>query len=429
LGAFLYAWDRFRCVESAKSIYNFILFVTIFFGVLSCVTGFLLAQTGGYETASIQKHQYTGIAFTLLVLGFYFVQNYAPKFSVFGWVGLSALLSVVGHLGGNLTHGEDFLAYKDNSTKTEKAGIDIATALVYPDVIQPILQEKCYTCHNANKQKGDLRLDQIAFLLKGGKHGSSVVAGNAAKSLLISRCLLPSGDEEHMPPKGKPQLSQNEVKLLEWWINAKLPEKEKVASLPQSPEIKQIVAGLAVSAKAVSDMPTDKGPEFNADAVEKLMASGISVLPIAAESNYLSVSYFGKDLTPEQWQSLEKLADNIIQFKAKSTHIDASAQSSLAKLTKLQSLFLNNLKNADFDPKKLSGLSNLKVLSLSGTSLNTQALASLNSFKTLSKLYLYNTGENDLVSLQKNLGKVTIDTGGYRVPTLVSDTTAITLAK
>src|SRR5688500_18289187 len=50
--------------------------------------------------------------------------------------------------------------------------------------IRPILVERCYECHGPEKQKGGLRLDSRAAVLKGGESGPSVNPGKPAESLL-----------------------------------------------------------------------------------------------------------------------------------------------------------------------------------------------------------------------------------------------------
>jgi hypothetical protein len=65
-----------------------------------------------------------------------------------------------GHYGGNLTHGEEFLTkplyaiISSESGKSERKPItNIEEALVYQDLVEPILEEKCYRCHSATNKK------------------------------------------------------------------------------------------------------------------------------------------------------------------------------------------------------------------------------------------------------------------------------------
>jgi hypothetical protein len=80
---------------------------------------------------------------------------------------------ITGHLGGQLTHGKDYLSF--NLRTYHKPFIkNIDSALIYHDIIEPILADKCWSCHSFLKQKGSLRLDGIDHILQGGKHGDIV---------------------------------------------------------------------------------------------------------------------------------------------------------------------------------------------------------------------------------------------------------------
>ncbi len=78
----------------------------------------------------------------------------------------------------------------------------------------------CYSCHGPDKQKGRLRLDSYELLMRGGKDGPVVKAGNVKGSELFHRVTLSPSDDDAMPPQGKRPLAPNEIKLLELWIAA-----------------------------------------------------------------------------------------------------------------------------------------------------------------------------------------------------------------
>jgi hypothetical protein len=86
--------------------------------------------------------------------------------------------------------------------------------------VQPILVQRCGSCHGPEKQKAELRLDSLEGLLKGGHSGPALVAGKPGESLIIKRLLLPVSDEDHMPPDGKPQPASAEITILQWWIES-----------------------------------------------------------------------------------------------------------------------------------------------------------------------------------------------------------------
>src|SRR5437773_11288242 len=84
--------------------------------------------------------------------------------------------------------------------------------------IQPILRQNCIECHGPEKQKGKLRLDSKEAAFKGGKDGVVIVAGDAEKSELYKRIILPKGNDDVMPNEGEP-LTKAQTDLIRDWIN------------------------------------------------------------------------------------------------------------------------------------------------------------------------------------------------------------------
>ena len=83
--------------------------------------------------------------------------------------------------------------------------------------VHPILQERCFSCHGAEKQKGELRLDSQEAILKGGENGAVVVAGKAEESSLYKLVALPADDVDIMPAKGDP-LTDAQKQTIHKWI-------------------------------------------------------------------------------------------------------------------------------------------------------------------------------------------------------------------
>jgi hypothetical protein len=88
--------------------------------------------------------------------------------------------------------------------------------------IKPLLERSCITCHGADKQRSNFRVDSLAALLKGGNSGSAaVVPGKSAQSPLLDYV---SGRVEgmEMPPMPKRDkfdaFTKDEVELLRAWI-------------------------------------------------------------------------------------------------------------------------------------------------------------------------------------------------------------------
>jgi len=95
-----------------------------------------------------------------------------------------------------------------------------ATASTFEDA-QTILETRCLECHQADKAKGNLRLDTRSAAITGGDDGAAIEPGNPAKSNLIKRVHLEEDDDDVMPPhkSGKP-LSKEDVAKLEAWIQS-----------------------------------------------------------------------------------------------------------------------------------------------------------------------------------------------------------------
>src|SRR6266850_22127 len=75
--------------------------------------------------------------------------------------------------------------------------------LTFEKNIKPILESSCLRCHGQQRPKGDLSLDTLESLLKGGKDGKVVVVGDSKKSPLVI-AVAQMDDETAMPPKRGP---------------------------------------------------------------------------------------------------------------------------------------------------------------------------------------------------------------------------------
>ncbi len=86
--------------------------------------------------------------------------------------------------------------------------------------IMPIFRAKCLACHSASVKEGNLILESVETILKGGDTSPAVVAGKPEESLLLK--LASRTEESFMPPipndvNAKP-LTPRELGLLQLWI-------------------------------------------------------------------------------------------------------------------------------------------------------------------------------------------------------------------
>lgn len=82
--------------------------------------------------------------------------------------------------------------------------------------IQPILTDRCISCHGPEKNKDGLRLDTASGVKAGGDGGPVVLAGKSVESKLFAR-VAALGKEKRMPPEGEP-LTDAQLALLRGWI-------------------------------------------------------------------------------------------------------------------------------------------------------------------------------------------------------------------
>jgi len=413
---------------AAKVVLPLTLLLGALSAVAACVTGLLLSQNGDYAAATLSYHKWLGIAVAIFSLGIYFFKQQENQ--VAGVI-LAVLLSVAGHFGGTLTHGENYLTSPSPSERGEitRFSGDIQTALIYKDLVKPILQKKCNACHNATKQKGKLRLDEPDLILKGGKNGVVVIAGNVEESELIKRLLLELNDEHHMPPKGKPQPTKQEIELLKWWITEGYSFDKKVAEVPQNESIKLVLASYQdapIAPKKDEFIPTATVEKADIKVLDSLKKLGIVVLPIAPESPFLSVTFISiPNATDSLVSQLQPIAKQITWLKLNGIKISDNALQIIAKMPNLTRLSLNDTPISDNGVTNLASLSKLRYLNLVGTKVTAKGLASLGKLSHLQQLYLFKTAVslNDSMLLRTLLPKTDINFGNYQVATLASDTT------
>jgi uncharacterized membrane protein len=418
----------------SASVIKIVLLIGTFTAILSCITGFLLSGSGDYDDDLVSWHMWMGIGVAAASL--LFMQRILVKkndvVTKATSISLLMLIILTGHLGGSLTHGTDYLSgglKTVNDTLPKRKPIaNIQEANVYGDVIQPVLQTKCYSCHSSRKQKGGLRMDEPQFLLKGGKDGEVLLPGKADQSELIKRLLLPREDEHHMPPKQKSQLNEREVALLHWWIEGGADFAKKVKDLPQPEKIKPALLALQNDHQqpkaplTVPATPVEKGDEKAITALKEL---GVVVVPVAKESNYLMANFVTvPDLTDEKISQLLPLKKQLVWLKLNDAKISDKALAAVGGCTNLTMLYLNNTAITDNGLSLLKGLHNLQVLSLVGTKVTAAGISQLDSLKKLQSLYVYGTGvgKEDTALLRKRFPKALIDIGGYTIPFMDSDT-------
>ena len=102
----------------------------------------------------------------------------------------------------------------------DKAPTAESCFFLYGAHVEPIFVSTLLLLPWPDKQKGRLRLDSYECVMRGGKDGPVMKAGNAKGSELFHRVTLSPSTMTPCLLEGKRPLSANETKLLELWIAA-----------------------------------------------------------------------------------------------------------------------------------------------------------------------------------------------------------------
>ncbi len=411
--------------KSLKRSINAILLIGAVTAIFSCITGYMLSQSGEYESPLLGWHQWMGIALAVYSLAYALMRNergYKSFHKSFAVV-LFILVTITGHLGGSLTHGVDYfkIALTRNSS-VDLAQVNLQEALFYDDLIQPILEDKCYGCHGTSKQKGKLRLDDPQHILKGGKGGVVLVAGNVDESELIDRLLLPLDDEDHMPPKEKKQLNEKEIEILKTWIASGADFKKSVRDAGQLSALEKIMGSEKIIARA--DVPDEETIAADHAAIAGLQKLGVVIIPVAANSNYLSANLINATSIDSAISLLVKVKQQLVWLKMGDQPVTDSHLKQIGMLTKLTKLNLDHAKITDGGLENLKTLDALLYLNLNNTNVSVAGISRIASLK-LQSLFLYGTNikAEELVNVKKILPSTAIELGNLQVPLLASDTT------
>ena len=431
---------------------EFTLLLSAISATLSCVMGYLLSLSGDYEAQALNLHKWMGIMLAVFSFVIYFLKIkvkiispiIANKLYMPGFIVVMLLLTITGHYGGNLTHGSDYLTMympspiKKLTGSTSKNNLlaveipkDPAKVIAYTHVIEPFLQQKCYSCHNNEKQKGNLRMDSKEFLLKGGKHGKVLDAGHADKSELLKRILLPVESDEHMPPKGKTPLSEEEVALLKWWIDQGADFNKKVVEMPAEESVKKTLALYTSGAPSGNTRKDSEVFKIKVGAPdEKLIAvlkhKGALITPLANGDHFVEASFVNcPNKANEIFPSLLPISKQIVWLKLGFSNIGDKDLENISKMEHLVRLGLENTLVTDKAIKNLKNLKYLEYLNLYGTKITDEGLKDLYNLKNLQNLYVWQTQvtEKGIAALKQKLPGLEVDIG-WKEP----DSLKITLA-
>ena len=386
------------------------LLVTSFFASIAALFGFFLSLQDDYGSNVLTQHKVTGVVLSWFCYLLVLLQNSnGMRRSLYGLGGVTlVLLVVVGHTGAVLTHGQNFV-FAPISSKQE---LTADNASVYEFAVKPILDQKCFSCHNETKAKGGLVMTSIDKFKEGGKNGKAFVEGSPRESRMVKAFYLPMSHDEHMPPDGKPQLTPIEISTIEAWISSGADFEKKLNQFADGDSLKFIVASFAATKPETSTV--EKNYSFEAaspDVVEELNTPFRSVFPLYRESPALQADFFLKEsFDPKFLSELKKVADQMVILNLSKMPVTNGDLDIIGSFTNLEILNLNFTAIDGKGLTSLTRLQNLQSLSLAGTPVTAADLETILSLPKLSHLYAWNTRLNvsEIETLSKKYPNVEI---------------------
>ncbi len=413
------------------------LMFTALSAVIAALLGFVLYQsTPDYDAELVERHLYGGLFFACATVATFAFKCWVDSLDGLGagfyrilLLGCAAVMGFTSHDGASLTHGKGYLTdhapdplrkllgLPERKSPKSAAAADSGEQIVYREIIVPILERKCYSCHNVDKQKGRYRMDEYELLLKGGKEGDGIIPGNSAASNVIVRIELPGDDDEHMPPEGKKDLDPHELVLLKWWIDQGAPMETRLADLAVTDEVRDAIGKIVPEPTAENEeAPVDESSNVLKAEIQRLQAEFPAALNYefqgSGQLTFTAVGLRGK-FGDEQLAMLKPVLPAMASLDLSHTSVTDKGVSLLASATNLKSLRLAGTSLSDVSLETLSGLRNIESLNLYGTQVTGQGVMMLASLQGLGNLYLWQTqvDEAALKNLREKMPDCEILTG------------------
>ena len=331
--------------------------------------GLFLSKQDAYDNDTLNLHKWGGLSIALISWLLIYIKKLATNYKKIIALGYLLVLLFFTHQGALLTHGENALSMPMPAAVIEEVKTVDSSLTVYEKAINPILAQKCVSCHGPDKVKGNLQLQSPELILKGGKNGNILNGIQNEEALLLQRIHLPNADEKHMPPADKLQLTLEELTLLTKWVKAGGNFTKKISELAKTDSL----AILAMAYKAPAKGSGDK--KNNAPDLKEFNSNYLTVNYLYSGSEDIEVNFFqGTFYKIEQLKNLEKIKDKIVSLNMQGMPITKEDLAIILQFTKLKKLNLNYTTLTLNDLQPLKSIKSLTNLSICGMDVNQNTL-------------------------------------------------------
>ncbi len=206
----------------------------------------------------------------------------------------------------------------------------------YTTRVAPLFAEHCTGCHGGKRQKGDLRLDELAAVMRGGKHGPVIRAGSAGESELVARIGLPQTDPKAMPPQGKEPLSGDDVAVVRAWIAAGASATRLARDIAGAPPpVRKIEIPVLDTATAARERAAFAAPLAD---LQARYPGAIAFVSRSSADLEINASRLGASFDDGDLAALEPLRDRIVRLDVSGTRVGDASGPALAAMHRLQVL-------------------------------------------------------------------------------------------
>jgi uncharacterized membrane protein len=399
---------------------GFVLALATLGATVAAILGWCLGRSGGYSGPLLTQHMWGGISLAAICWVCWMLRAHTGErgFGLIYAIALATgvgLVAWTGYRGGQLSLGEDHLTEHMPARLRQALGLSNGAASLanagantfYGARVEPIFEVRCVTCHGPDKHKANLRLDSYRAVMRGGKNGPVVRAGNVQGSDLFRRITLPPGHDDFMPKEGKRSLSLDQVKLIELWIGAGASGTLPVDAIKDAPVGS---ASSTVAAEVVFE-------EIDTAAVTRLRAG---IAPLVAQLQkrfpniveyesrgsanlYLNASILGPKFGDSDLAALVPLAEHITVADFSRTAITDRSASSIAAMKRLRVLRLMHTGITDATVQELGSLDQLEALNVFDTRVTPAALSTIARLPKLAHCYAGQTAIPTGISVPKAL--------------------------
>jgi uncharacterized membrane protein/mono/diheme cytochrome c family protein len=398
---------------------GFILGLATMAAIFAAFLGWCLARTGGYSGSLVTQHMWGGITLTAIcwlcwMLHWRIGEPNVTKYYAAALTACVLVVSWTGYRGGQVSQGEEHLTEYMPSLLRHAIGLQNKAPLLQASTdgfyllrVQPIFTDRCVTCHGPNKQNSGLRLDSYGWLMRGGKHGTVIKAGNSQGSDLFRRISLSPGQDDFMPKEKTQPLSPDQVKLIELWISAGASGNLPLNAFQQLPAGHSAAAvPVEVSFPEINSADVAKAREEIASAVAQLQSRFPDILNYESRDSahlVLNASLMGLKFGDADLRAFVPVANHITVADFSRTAITDRAASGIAAMKRLRVLRLSQTKIADATLKALNGLDQLQSLNVYGTKVTVATLPLLEKLPNLEHVYAGQTAIQSGVSIPQGL--------------------------